>query len=406
MPEFQYKATDVSGEVVRGTMVEDAERTVVDRLHDMGLIPLQIERPSFRSVKLQALEFGAILRRISGRDVLTFTHQFTSLLEAGLPIDRALSICVRVTENRRMRKIVEKLLQNIESGKSLHEAMQQHPSVFSRLYINMVRAGAEGGVLELVLRRMTEFQESTQELKDYMVSAMVYPALLTAVAGISVGILLTYVLPKFTVIFSQIDKALPFSTQIIMDASNFLRRFWWLILGLIGILSLIWKVYVSTDEGRYRWDGFKLRIGFVRGIIQRVETARFARTLGTLLRSGVPILTAVRIVRETIGNQVMARSLEYVQNTVKEGGGLARPLMENGLFPPLAVHMITVGEETGQLDEMLLNVADNYDREVRNVIKRFTALLEPILILVMGVMVGFIVLSMLSAVFSIHEIPF
>lgn len=406
MREFQYKATNISGEIVRGTMVEEAERAVVERLQEMGLIPLQIQRPFMRSFKLSALELGAFLRRVSGRDVLTFTHQFTSLLEAGLPIDRALSICARVTESRRLRTVVETILRDIEGGKSLHEAMQRHPAIFSRLYVNMVRAGAEGGVLELVLRRMTEFQERTQELRDYVVSAMVYPAILTAVAGISVAILLTYVLPKFTTIFSQMDKALPLSTQIIMDASYFIKQFWWVILGVVAILSLAWKAYVSTEEGKLRWDGLKLRIGFVRGMIQRVETARFARTLGTLLRSGVPILAAVRIVRETIGNQVIARSLEYVQNTVKEGGGLARPLMENGLFPLLAVHMITVGEETGRLDEMLLNVAENYDREVRNVIKRFTAMLEPALILVMGFMVGFIVLSMLSAIFSIHEIPF
>jgi len=392
--------------VVQGAIEEESESAVVERLHERGLIPLQIQRQVVRFYALRALDFSTLLRRISGRDILTFTQQFTALLEAGLPIDRALSICARVTENPRLQSVVEAVLRDIESGKSVHEAMQRHPAVFSRLYINMVRAGAEGGVLELVLRRMTEFQESTQELRDYMVSAMVYPAILTMVAGISVVILLTYVLPKFTLIFSQMDKALPLSTRIILDMSYIVRHFWWMIIGAAALVILAWKAYVSTDEGRVRWDGLKLRIGFVRGMVQRIETARFARTLGTLLRSGVPILVAVRIVRETIGNQVIARSLEHVQNTVKEGGGLARPLMENGLFPPLAVHMITVGEETGRLDEMLLNVADNYDREVRNVIRRFTSLLEPMLILTMGMMVGFIVLSMLSAIFSIHEIPF
>ncbi|MBW2148202.1 MAG: type II secretion system F family protein [Deltaproteobacteria bacterium] len=406
MPEFHYRASSIGGEVVQGAIEEESESAVVERLHERGLIPLQIQRQVVRFYALRALDFSTLLRRISGRDILTFTQQFTALLEAGLPIDRALSICARVTENPRLQSVVEAVLRDIESGKSVHEAMQRHPAVFSRLYINMVRAGAEGGVLELVLRRMTEFQESTQELRDYMVSAMVYPAILTMVAGISVVILLTYVLPKFTLIFSQMDKALPLSTRIILDMSYIVRHFWWMIIGAAALVILAWKAYVSTDEGRVRWDGLKLRIGFVRGMVQRIETARFARTLGTLLRSGVPILVAVRIVRETIGNQVIARSLEHVQNTVKEGGGLARPLMENGLFPPLAVHMITVGEETGRLDEMLLNVADNYDREVRNVIRRFTSLLEPMLILTMGMMVGFIVLSMLSAIFSIHEIPF
>ncbi len=406
MPEFLYRATSISGEVVQGAMEEESEGEVVERLHEMGLIPLQIQRPVLRPFAIRALDFSALLSRISGRDLLTLTQQFTTLLEAGLPIDRALAICARVTENPRLQRVVEAVLRDIESGKSFHEAMQRHPAVFSRLYINMVRAGAEGGVLELVLRRMTEFQERTQELRDYIVSAMVYPAILTTVAGISVAILLTYVLPKFTIIFSQMDKALPLSTQLILEMSHFIRQFWWMIIGVVAMVFLAWKAYVSTEEGRFRWDALKLRIGFVRGIVQRVETARFARTLGTLLRSGVPILAAVRIVRETLSNQVIARSLDHVQNTVKEGGGLARPLMENGLFPALAVHMITVGEETGRLDEMLLNVADNYEREVRNVIKRFTALLEPILILIMGIVVGFIVLSMLSAIFSINEIPF
>jgi general secretion pathway protein F len=406
MPEFAYKATDRLGKMIEGSMEAKEERVVVSKLQALGYIPIQVGLPGER--KALSLDVANLLpfKRVSTKDVMTFTHQLSTLLMAGLPLDRSLSILTELTQNRELSRILVEVLNGVRGGSSLADALAKYPKVFSRLYVNMVRAGEAGGFLEKILVRLSHFLESSQELKDYVTSAMVYPILLSFVSGGAVIILLTYVIPKFTTIFADMGAALPVSTQLLLTISDGVRDYWWaLLLGGTGLYFGA-RSYLKTEEGRLRWDGFKLRMWIVRTLIQKIEIARFARTFGTLIQSGVPILQSLSIVKEIISNEVIARSMAEIHSGLKEGEGISHPLRRTNLFPPLAIHMITVGEETGTLDEMLLKVADAYDQDVRNTVKRFVSLLEPALILFMALIVGFVVISMLMAIFSVNEIPF
>jgi general secretion pathway protein F len=337
---------------------------------------------------------------------MIFTQDLHALLEAGLPVDKALSILIHVAEKEKVRDMIAAILKSVEGGNSLSEALAKYPKVFNPLYINMVRAGETGGVLPAVLERLGEFLESSQDLKDYIKSAMVYPLFLVLVGGASIIIMLTFVIPKFSIIFSDMGQAIPASTQLLLSISHGLRDYWWLIILVLVGLVLAVRRYLRTEKGRYRADSYALRIPVVAKVVRSVEVARFSRTLGTLIHSGVPILQALSLVRQIITNRLIADSLQKVYNRVKEGDTLSQPLGQQGIFPPLAVQMIAVGEETGKLDRMLLKVADKYEKTVRNMIKRLVNLLEPAMILAMGLMVGFIVISMLMAVFSMNDVPF
>jgi general secretion pathway protein F len=268
----------------------------------------------------------------------------------------------------------------------------------------MVKAGEAGGVLDVVLDKLNEFLESSKELKEHVTSVMIYPTILVITSGLSIIILLTYVLPKFSVIFDELGGSIPLPTQIVLAISNALKSFWWLILlGIIGGWA-VFKQYTKSAAGRYKWDAFKLRL--MGDVIRKLETARFCRTLGTLLKSGVPLLQALNNSRDVITNQVIASSIDAVSEGVKQGKGIAVPLSNANVFPPLALSMIKVGEETGQLDSMLMKVATTYEKSLNTAIKRFVSLLEPVMIVVMGLIIGFIVFSMLIAIFSITELQF
>jgi general secretion pathway protein F len=326
------------------------------------------------------------------------------LLGAGLPLDRSLNILSEISENRQMKGVVRSVVESIRGGGSFSEAIQQHPNVFPRFYVNMIRAGEAGGVLDIVLDKLNEFLESTKELKDHVVSAMIYPAILIVAGGLSVIILLTFVLPKFSVIFAELGSALPLPTQILLSFSNALQMTWWIILIILIALGMYLSSYIRTDRGRYRWDAFKLRL--MGDVVRKLETARFCRTLGTLLKSGVPLLQSLNNAKDVIGNQAIALPIETVLKGAKEGKGISAPLTAANVFPPLALSMIRVGEETGQLDAMLLRVATAYEKSLKEAVKRFVSFLEPVVILVMGLVIGFIIVSMLMAIFSITDLPF
>jgi general secretion pathway protein F len=352
------------------------------------------------------MDVSALLSRVTSKDVMMFTLDLHALLQAGLPVDKALSILINVAEKAKFKTVIKGILTNVQSGNSLSEALAKYPKIFPMLYINMVKAGESGGVLPVVLERLGSFLENSQDLKDYIKSAMVYPLFLVFVGGISIIIMLAFVVPRFAVIFSDMGQAMPASTQMLLAISHGLREYWWLILAVIGGIVFIVKRYVRTPAGRLRTDRVKANAPVVGTLVKSVEAARFTRTLGTLMNSGVPILQALQLVQEIISNQMIAGELERVYHRVKEGDNLSGPLAQADVFPPLAVQMISVGEETGKLDQMLLRVAENYEKTVRNMIKRFVNLLEPVMILGMGLMVGFIVISMLMAVFSMNEVPF
>ncbi len=382
---------------MEGAIEATDEKSALERLKNTGVIPLKIYVPEEGIKKRFSL-------RSSKGDLLTFTTELSALLGAGLPLDRSLNILSGISENKEMKNIVQSILKSIREGSSFSDALQKHPRVFPQIYVNMVRAGEAGGVLDVVLDKLNEFLESSKELKEHVTSVMIYPTILVITSGLSIIILLTYVLPKFSVIFDELGGSIPLPTQIVLAVSNALKSYWWLILlGIIGGWAFF-KQYTKSDVGRYKWDAFKLRL--MGDVIRKLETARFCRTLGTLLKSGVPLLQALNNARDVINNQVIASSIDIVSEGVKQGKGIAVPLSNVNVFPPLALSMIKVGEETGQLDSMLMKVATTYEKSLNTAIKRFVSLLEPVMIVVMGLIIGFIVFSMLIAIFSITELQF
>jgi general secretion pathway protein F len=396
VPIFSYRATTPDGTIVEGVIEAADEPTAIDRLKNSGIIPLRINASS------EGTKRKFTLKSTKG-DMLTFTTELSALLSAGLPIDRSLNMLAEISESKEMKSVIHSILRSIREGGSFSDSLQKHPKVFSKLYVNMIRAGEVGGVLDVVLDKLNEFLESSKELKEHVFSAMIYPTILLATGGISIIILLLYVLPKFSTIFAEMGTSLPLPTQALIKFSNIMQSYWWIL--LLSAVSgwLAFRNYIRTAAGRYKWDAFKLKL--MGDVIRKLETARFTRTLGTLLKSGVPLLQALKNSKDIINNQIIASTIDTVAKGAKEGKGIAGPLSHANVFPPLALSMIQVGEETGQLDTMLLKVADTYEKSLRTAMKRFIGFLEPALILGMGLIIGFIVLSMLMGIFSMTDMP-
>lgn len=398
MAVYSYRATTFEGAIVEGVIEAPDEGSALERVKDAGVIPLKVTSP-----RKGALKKGMSLRSSKG-DLLTFTAELSALIGAGLPLDRSLNILAGVSEGRQMQEVVNSVLKSIREGSSFSDALKNHPGVFPRLYVNMVRAGETGGVLDIVLEKLGEFLETAKELKDSVYSAMIYPVILAMTGGISIIILLTFVIPRFSILFKEMGGTLPVSTQMILHLSAFLRDLWWILLpaGAFGVVAL-WR-FIKTERGAIVWD--KLKFRFLRDVVSKLETARFCRTMGTLIKSGVPFLQALQNSKDVIGNRVIAGAIAVVAKDVKEGKGIAAPLTDAKVFPRLALSMIKVGEETGQLDTMLLKVATTYEKSLKDSVKRFMGLLEPAIILTMGLVIAFIVVSMLVAIFGILELPF
>jgi general secretion pathway protein F len=408
MPEYIYKATDSLGKVVEGIMSAPEEATIVSKLHTMGYVPIKIS-PSSTGQKLSlSMKFSVPLpfSAISGADLLAFTQELSTLIKAGLPLDRTLSIMVEITENEKLKKVVQEILKDVRGGRSFSDALAQHPRFFDRLYVNMVKAGEAGGVLDIVLERLVDFLQRSQQLKSTVLNAMIYPIILISVMAIVIIVMLMFVIPRFTMIFETMGKTIPLPTQILLSSSEFIKNFWWLILAVVFIITILFKLYRNTEQGRLNWDTFKLKLPLLSDLILKIEVARFSRTLGTLINSGVPLLGALTIVKEVIKNVVVSNSISDISKGAKEGKGVSAPMRAAGIFPSLAMHMIRVGEETGRLDEMLIRVADTYDVDIQNTVKRFISALEPLLILVMSFLVAFIVLSIIWAILSINDVTF
>jgi len=402
MPVFTYRAADRRGQTIDGVMEAADARAVVERLHKEAYYPIQVAAQSGR------VPWAGLLTttRIRQRDLLALTQQLATLFEAGMPLDRALAILEELAPNARVKVIVADLLRSVRSGASLSDALaKHHPRPFSRLYINMVRSGEKGGVLEVSLRRLAEFLESRAAFTDAVLSALAYPLVITFVGAGAIVFLLTFVIPRFAVIFADLGQTIPLPTQILLMVSSVARAYWWVgaILILGGILG--WRMWTSTADGRMAWDRTLLRLPIVGRLSWKIETARFARTLGTMLKSGVPVLGALAVVGDMMSNQFVGRAVARLSESVKRGGTVAAGMQEHASFPSLATHMVRVGEETGRLEEMLLKVADTFETEVRSELKRVIGLLEPAIILCMGVIVAFIVVAMLLAIFSINELP-
>jgi general secretion pathway protein F len=402
MPVFVYKAADRRGQTVDGVMEAPDARAVVERLHKEAYYPIRVaphgERGGFFSLGVSS--------RVRQRDLLALTQQLATLFEAGLPLDRALSILQELADGARVKAIITDLLHSVRGGASFSEALaKHHPRPFSRLYINMVRAGEKGGVLEVSLRRLAEFLEARAAFNEAVLSALAYPLVITTVGAGAIVFLMTFVIPRFASIFQDLGQTIPLPTQILLTISAGLQTYWWAgaLIALCAVLG--WRVWTASPEGRRAADQALLGLPLFGPLTMKVETARFARTLGTMLRSGVPVLGAMGVVGDMMSNQAVGLAVSRLAEGVKRGGTIAAGMQQHGAFPPLAVHMVRVGEETGRLEEMLLKVADTFETDVRTDLKRVLGLLEPAIILLMGVLVAFIVVAMLLAIFSINEMP-
>lgn len=397
MAVFSYRAAAKDGRILEGAIEAPDERAAVERLRNTGVIPLQVALPRDDFRKKLAL-------RTARADLLTFTTELSALLGAGLPLDRSLNIMAEISEGKEMTIVVQEVLRSIREGSSFSDALQKNPRVFPKLYVNMVRAGESGGVLDVVLDKLNEFLDSSKELKDAVITSMIYPAIFLCVGSISILVLLIFVLPKFSALFTDMGTAIPLSTQMILGLSTFLREYWWVVFGGAAAAGFVGWKHFSTPAGKLQADRLKLK--FARDLVTKIETARYCRTLGTLLASGVPLLQALANARDVVSNQVFADALQSVSKGAKEGRGIAIPLQQCRVLPPLALSMIKVGEETGQLETMLIKVAVAYEKSLRVALKRFVSLLEPMIILGMGVVVIIIVVSILMAILSLLELPF
>jgi len=406
MPRYRYEAVDSAGEVLRDAIEAPSAEAAVEHLRDRGLLPLAV---SEARGGLLGGGWGQPLfsksRALSRKTVLLLTQQLGNLLHAGMPLDRALTILIGVSDDQQAKALLERVQERVRGGSNLADALEMQ-GAFSRFYLNMIRAGEVGGALDVVLKRLTDFLERSQALRETVTSALIYPMILLSVSALSVIILLTFVVPQFQRLFADAGKALPLATQIVIALGDGLRHYGWV--GAIGVVLLValLRQQMSRPASRARWDRWFLRLPLFGDLIAKLETARLSRTLGTLLGNGVSLLNALTIVRETLSNQVLAAALGEVAEHVKTGRGLADPLLEAGDFPKLAVQMIRVGEETGQLQEMLLQVADTYDGEVQTAVKRLLTLLEPALILGLGVVIAGIIMSILVAILSLNELAF
>ncbi len=402
MPLFEYKAVAPSGETVRGTMEAVSEDLVIAKLQESGNIPISAHPAGEGGFSLDVLSLKR--RGMNTRQVGQFTQQLSTLLGAGLPLDRSLQVLLELAENDRFKKTVTDIRDHVREGGSLSEALDAQHGSFSRLFVNMVRAGEIGGSLDKTLDRLADYLERSKDLKDSVVSAMIYPIMLMVLAGGSLVLLLVYVIPQFTPIFEELGGDLPVITKIVLAAGGLLQNFWWGLIGLTVVGVAMFRRMLANPEQRLRWDTRVLGMRWVGDLVAKMEIARLSRTLGTLLINGVPLLSGLSIARNVMTNSLLRQIVENTANKVKTGGGLAHNLAESGHFPRLALQMVSVGEETGQLDVMLLKVADTYDKEVRITIDRLLAIFTPVVTLLMALMIGTIVMSVLMAIMGINEL--
>jgi general secretion pathway protein F len=401
MAAFYFKAVAPDGKLRTGSVTAETDKRVAAELRKQGLIPTYIGlAPPRAAFALQLPDWMAGKRK----NVLFFTQELSTLLNAGIPLDRALSITTELTENKEFQGVTADVLRVLKGGKTLADSLATHPAYFSDLYVNMVRAGEASGQLHVMFDRLAEFEKTRDELRGYVIGSLVYPALLATVGLISIIVLLYFVVPRFAQVFEESRLKLPTPTMLMLEASKFVQAYGPFAVLLFAALGAVFVYYIRTPEGTLWWDGYRLRIPLLGDALRKMETARFARAMSTLVANSVPLVQSISIAGAIMTNKVMSNSLTGVSQGVKRGEGIANPLKRAGQFPPLAGHLLTVGEETGRLDAMFTRMAEIYENETRNAIKRFTSLFEPLVILVMGVVVGALIISMLMAITSINEV--
>ena len=411
MPLYRYKAVAPGGALSVGELDAANEGEILDRLRDQGLMPMQVAPASAGAVAVPLRGEPSAPRRqlfaqkrFTRDQLMAFTRELATLLRAGLPLDRALETLIGLTSTPYAASFLQGIRDEVRGGKAMSQALDARREVFNRFYVNIVRAGEAGGALATVLTRLADTMERNKELRETVKSALIYPIILIGVAVTSVMILLIYVVPQFQQTFSQAGKALPLPTEVVIFVGTFLKKWWWALIAFVALLVMWVRRKLAQPRFRGRFDARVLKLPLLGDLLVKIEVARFSRTLATLLGNGVTLLSALSIVKETLGNVVLAASLDGVTARLREGKGFGRPLLETGLWPKLATQMILVGEESGRLEEMLGRVADVYDREVQVSVKRFLAILEPALILGLAVLIGGIVFSILLGVMGMSEL--
>ena len=408
MTTYFYQATDTSGEIIEGDIEAPDYGVAVQKVRSLNYFPIKVspEKPDtsfFKKWKVPASEAFSF-SKVSSYELMNFTQQLTTLISSKLTLDKSLSITTQLTEKEKTREMLQDIQKRVHAGSSFADALATYPGVFSKMYVNMVRAGEMGGVLEVVLTRLADFLENAEETKSKIVNAMIYPAILIVAGMGAVVFLLTFVVPKLSGVFEGSGEAIPFITRILLNTSYFMNQYWWFLgIGLILVVLTSWS-FLKSDFGRNLWDRLILKLPIFGDLIRKVEMSRFSRTMATLLNSGVPVLQALNNVQSVINNRVIAAAMEPLQEGLKSGQGLSRPLQKAKVFPPLAVHMIVVGEETGELENMLVKVSNTYDKEVDNAIQRALQLLGPILVLLIGGSIILIVASILIGMMEVTNI--
>jgi type IV pilus assembly protein PilC len=412
MPNFIYSALDAKGEQKSGVIAANSENEAIQQLRNNGLYPTQIQEEGKASKKTKAAlapktkgkaKAKSVVKAggsVKPKNLTIFTRQLATLIDSGLPLLRSLTVLEKQEPNPMLRATVGALAENVQGGSTFSESLAQHPKIFNKLYVNMVKAGELGGVLEVVLNRLAEYQEKAQKLKNKIVSAMVYPVIVMFIAVAILVFLMIFIVPKFKEMFTSTDQELPLISQIVFGTSEFflarplfLPNVFFLFV-VVGVAILLFNMWGKTKGGRSAIDLIKLRMPILGDIQRKSAVSRFSRTLGTLVTSGVPILQALNITRDTAGNVVISSAIEKVHEAVKEGETIVTPLQASGVFPNMVISMVDVGEETGQLPEMLLKVADVYDDEVDNAVTALTSILEPIMIVILALIVGSVVFAL------------
>jgi type IV pilus assembly protein PilC len=396
MPLFAYTAIDPGGRIVRSTMEADSEQLVLAKLRDQSLHCTDIS-------KAKKSSSGASLgkKKLKPRSIVVFSRQFATMIDAGIPILRCLDILVGQTKDPALKSTLDLIVVDVKGGLTLAESMAKHPTIFSKLYINMIRAAEIGGILDLILERLSGFLEYESEIRSKIKGAMMYPVLVLCFSVLMLFVLFSFVLPKFKEIFTGMDVELPPVTAALFAMGDFMQKFWWIIiLFVVGSIFGV-KSWGKTPKGRYQLDYMKLKVPIIGELALKMSIARFSRTFGTLISSGVPMLRSLEIVGETLGNVVLTNAIDTTRTSIREGQKLSQPLSASGLFPTMVTCMIDIGEESGRLSEMLVKVGDFYDTEVETTVKGLTSMIEPMLIIFMGLIVGFIAISVMTPIFKL-----
>lgn len=397
---FHFRAVNADGKARSGTLTGENDKEVARELRKQGLTPVYVGLEQKKALEFELPDIGGGRKK----DVLFFTTEMTTLLNSGIPVDRALQISTELTEKPAFRMVVLDVLRVLKGGRTLADSLASHPKYFTDLYVNMVRAGEASGSLGVIFERLSEFEKTRDELRGYIISSMVYPALLSLVGAGSVLVLMNFVVPKFAQVFEQGNIPIPTPTRIMIETSRYTQTYGPIVLAVLAVGLVAFTTYIRTTEGRLWWDGFRLKIPLLGDALRKAETARFARAMGTLIANSVPLVQSISISGAIMNNKRISNSLKSVAMGVKRGEGIALPLKRTGEFPPLASHLLSVGEETGKLDAMFLRMADVYEADTRAAIRRFTSLFEPLIILVMGLIIGTLVISLLLAISSINDV--